>query len=193
MADEPGIALTRQQAVARVGDLVRAAAREAVLAAAAAHRRGTAIAQGLGASPGRVSGRAVFSFEEAADLADSDEDASIILLRPETSPEDVPGMAVAAGIITATGGLVSHATVVARGWGLPAVVGAHTLIIGGTGARTTDDRHHLSPGDEVTLDGTTGEIWLGDDPDSADSEPLDADAVLARDQPELLRLEAWSA
>lgn len=65
---------------------------------------------------------------------------------------------------------------VARGWGLPAVVGAHALIIDGTGARTADDRHHLSPGDEVTLDGTTGEIWLGGDPYSAGPESLDVDA-----------------
>lgn len=85
-----------------------------------------------------------------------------MLLRSETSPDDVPGMAVSAGVITATGGLVSHAAVVARGWGLPAVVGAESLVIDGTGARTADEAHRIAPGDVVTLDGTTGEVWLGD-------------------------------
>jgi phosphoenolpyruvate synthase/pyruvate phosphate dikinase len=95
-------------------------------------RRGHGIADKpppAAASPGRVTGRAVFTSEEACDLADEDEEASIVLLRSETSPDDVPGMAVSAGVITATGGLVSHAAVVARGWGLPAVVGVESLVI----------------------------------------------------------------
>ncbi len=193
MAEEPDISLTRQEAVARVGGDVRAAAREAVLAAARARHRGQAIACGLGASPGRVTGRAVFTSEDACDLADEDEDAPIVLLRSETSPDDVPGMAVSAGVITATGGLVSHAAVVARGWGLPAVVGAESLVIDGTGARTADGVHRIGPGDVVTLDGTTGEVWLGGDPDSVDAEPTDANAILADALPELLRLEEWAA
>lgn len=192
MAEEPGIGLTREQAVARVGTDVREAAREAVLAAAQVQRRGEPTARGLGASPGRTTGRAVFSSEEAADLADADDDASIVLIRPETSPEDVPGMAVAAGIITATGGLVSHAAVVARGWGLPAVVGVETLVVDETAARTADGRHALAPGDDVTLDGTTGEVWFGGDPDAADDEPIDADGILAVELPELEKLERWT-
>ena len=120
-------------------------------------------------------------------------EAPIVLLRSETSPDDVPGMAVSAGVITATGGLVSHAAVVARGWGLPAVVGVGSLVIDGTGARTADGVHRIAAGDAITLDGTTGEVWLGGDPDSADAEPSDVNAILADALPELLRLEEWTA
>jgi pyruvate,orthophosphate dikinase len=189
MAEEPGTPLTRAQAVERVDDEVRAAARQAVLAAATTQQRGEAIACGLGASPGRVSGKAVFSSEEAAD---ADEDEEIVLIRPETSPEDVPGMAVSVGIVTGTGGLVSHAAVVARGWGLPAVVGVDTLIIGASGARTADGRYTITPGDLVTLDGTTGEIWLGDDPSGTGHGTVDEDQVLAAGLPELAVLESWA-
>jgi pyruvate,orthophosphate dikinase len=189
MAEEPGIPLTRDEAVERVGPEIRSAAREAVLAAAVTQKRGDAVARGLGASPGRATGRAVFSSDEAVD-ADDD----VVLIRPETSPEDVAGMSVSVGIVTGTGGLVSHAAVVARSWGLPAVVGAGDLLIDGTGVRTRDGRRTIAPGDVVTLDGTTGEVWLGGDPDDIGSAgPLDAEAVLAEQLPELLTLEAWAA
>lgn len=190
MAEEPGSPLTREQAVDRVGEDVRAAARQAVLAAAATQQRGEAIAQGLGASPGRVTGKAVFSSDEAAEAGD---DEDIILIRPETSPEDVPGMAVSVGVITGTGGLVSHAAVVARGWGLPAVVGVEDLVIDGDGARTADGRHAIAPRDEVTLDGTTGEVWLGRDPAQTAEGTVDEAAVLAEHLPELGLLEDWTA
>jgi pyruvate,orthophosphate dikinase len=131
----------------------------------------------------------VFSSEEAADAGD---DEDLVLVRPETSPEDVPGMAVSVGIITGTGGLVSHAAVVARGWGLPAVVGVEALLIDAHGARTADGRHALASGDLVTLDGTTGEIWLGGDPAAAEGGIVDEDAVLAADLPELAVLESWA-
>ncbi|WP_181779387.1 PEP/pyruvate-binding domain-containing protein [Pseudonocardia pini] len=190
MAEEPDSPLTREQAVERVGAEIRATARQAVLAAAATQQRGDAIAEGLGASPGRVTGKAVFSSEEAAD---ADDDEEIVLIRPETSPEDVPGMAVSVGVITGTGGLVSHAAVVARGWGLPAVVGVEALVIDGGGARTSDGLHTIAPGDLVTLDGTTGEVWLGGDPAEAAGSPLDDEAVLAEHLPELAQLESWAA
>jgi pyruvate, orthophosphate dikinase len=187
MAEDPDIPLTREQARHRVDGQTRAAARDAVLAAAGHQHRGDAVARGLGASPGRVTGAAVFSSDAAADAGDDEE---IVLIRPETSPEDVPGMAVSVGIVTGTGGLVSHAAVVARGWGLPAVVGADTLIIDGSGARTADGRFTISPGDLVTLDGTTGEIWLGGDP-SAGDRTVDEARVLAANLPELAVLESW--
>ncbi len=88
------------------------------------------IAKGLGASPGAAVGRAYFTADAAADAADRGE--KVILVRNETSPEDVHGMIVAEGILTARGGLVSHAAVVARGWGKPAVVGAEAVKITGT-------------------------------------------------------------
>ncbi len=189
LAEQPDIPLTRQEAVDRVTPEIRVSARQAVLAAASARCRDEPIATGLGASPGRATGRAVFSSEEAAD---TDENDPVVLIRAETSPEDVPGMAVSAGIITGTGGLVSHAAVVARGWGLPAVVGAADLLIDPTGARTADGRFCIAPGDEVTLDGSTGEIWLGGDPESAGASQLDEHAILAESLPELLRLEDWA-
>ncbi|WP_181779470.1 PEP/pyruvate-binding domain-containing protein [Pseudonocardia pini] len=190
MAEEADSPLTREQAVERVDAEVRTTARQAVLAAAATQQRGDAIAHGLGASPGRVTGKAVFSSDEAADAGDDEE---LVLIRPETSPEDVPGMAVSVGVVTGTGGLVSHAAVVARGWGLPAVVGAEDLVVTAEGARTADGLHTIAPGDLVTLDGTTGEIWLGGDPAAAEGGTVDEEAVLAQHLPELAVLESWSA
>ena len=89
----------------------------------------TVIAKGLAASPGAAVGRVYFTADDAADAADRGE--KVVLVRTETSPEDVHGMKVAEGILTARGGLVSHAAVVARGWGNPAVVGAEALRING--------------------------------------------------------------
>ena len=85
------------------------------------------LTHGLAASPGAAVGRVYFTADDAADAADRGE--KVILVRSETSPEDVHGMIVAEGILTARGGLVSHAAVVARGWGKPAVVGAESIRI----------------------------------------------------------------
>ena len=117
-----------------------------------------AIAKGLGASPGVATGQVVFTAEAAIEA--SDEGISVILVRPETSPADVHGMAVAQGIITATGGLASHAAVVARGWGIPAVVGVANLAIFDSSA--TFREKTVIEGETVTFDGTTGEIFFGD-------------------------------
>lgn len=192
MAEDPGFELTRQQAVERVDPATRAAARSATVAAATKHEQREPVARGLGASPGRVSGHAVFTSDAAID-ADDDGVDGIVLIRPETSPEDVPGMAVATGVITATGGLVSHAAVVARGWGLPAVVGAGDLVVNENGAYTADRSRAIAPGDTVTLDGTTGEIWLGADDGSPDGDAADEDTLVAGALPELLTLESWAA
>ena len=87
------------------------------------------IAKGLAASPGAAVGRVYFTADDAVDAAERGEE--VVLVRNETSPEDVHGMQVAEGILTARGGLVSHAAVVARGWGIPAVVGADAVKIAG--------------------------------------------------------------
>jgi pyruvate, orthophosphate dikinase len=187
MAEDPRFPLTRGEAVARVDPETRIAARQAVVAAVGTGSDGEPVARGLGASPGRTTGRAAFTSEAACDAAD---DGPVILVRPETSPEDVPGMSVSEGVVTATGGLVSHAAVVARGWGIPAVVGAETLVVDEDGARTADGRTTIAPGDEITLDGTTGELWLG--AVGGEREDADEEAVVARDLPELLRLEEWA-
>ena len=98
-----------------------------------------------------------FTADDAADAADRGE--KVILVRSETSPEDVHGMMVSQGILTARGGLVSHAAVVARGWGTPAVVGAEAIQIEGKQFRVGDVV--VKEGDVISLDGTTGEIMLG--------------------------------
>ncbi len=88
------------------------------------------IATGLAASPGAAVGRAYFTRRRSASTP-SERGEKVVLVRNETSPEDVHGMQVAEGILTARGGLVSHAAVVARGWGIPAVVGADAVKIEG--------------------------------------------------------------
>jgi pyruvate,orthophosphate dikinase len=115
------------------------------------------LARGLAASPGAAVGAAYFSADDAADAADRGE--RVILVRTETSPEDVHGMIVAEGILTSRGGLVSHAAVVARGWGKPAVVGAEAIKI--EGKQFTVGSHVVREGDVISVDGTTGNVVLG--------------------------------
>jgi pyruvate,orthophosphate dikinase len=119
--------------------------------------RGTVIAKGLAASPGAAVGRVYFTADSAEAAATAGE--KVILVRSETSPEDVHGMMVAEGILTARGGLVSHAAVVARGWGKPAIVGAESVRI--TGTSFTSNGVTVNEGDYVSLDGSSGEVVLG--------------------------------
>ncbi|MFM8867316.1 MAG: pyruvate, phosphate dikinase [Ilumatobacteraceae bacterium] len=116
-----------------------------------------AIAKGLAASPGAAVGKVYFDTSHAEEAAGRGED--VILVRSETSPEDVHGMMVAKGILTSRGGLVSHAAVVARGWGKPAVVGAESVKIEGN--QFTVGRVVVREGDVISLDGSTGEVMLG--------------------------------
>jgi pyruvate,orthophosphate dikinase len=95
----------------------------------------------------------------AAAVAAAAAGRAVILVRHETSPDDVHGMAAAAGILTATGGLASHAAVVARGWGIPAVVGAAELVVEPTGVRIGG--RFLEVGATISIDGGTGEIFAG--------------------------------
>ena len=113
---------------------------------------------GVGASPGAAVGRAYFSSAACVEAADRGE--RVILVRPETSPDDVQGMQVAEGILTSRGGLASHAAVVARGWGIPAVVGADQVEV-------HEDRCSVGgitilAGELISLDGATGEVVLGE-------------------------------
>ena len=116
-----------------------------------------AVAKGLAASPGAAVGKVYFTADDAEAAAKRGE--AVILVRSETSPEDVHGMMVAKGILTSRGGLVSHAAVVARGWGTPAVVGADAVQIDGKMFRAGDVV--VREGDVISLDGTTGEVMLG--------------------------------
>ena len=133
-----------------------------------------AIAKGLAASPGAAVGQVYFTAEgaEAAEKAGKD----VILVRSETSPEDVHGMMIAKGILTSRGGLVSHAAVVARGWGTPAIVGADAVKISGNSF--TVNGVTVNEGDWLSLDGTTGEIMLGQLALMASKPPKEFDTIL---------------
>ncbi len=119
------------------------------------------VATGLPASPGGATGQVVFSAEEAEEQAAEGHD--VILVRRETTPEDIHGMKVAAGILTELGGMTSHAAVVARGMGVCAITGCDSLHIDlDAGLVTTADGIAIRRGDTLTLDGTSGEVMLGD-------------------------------
>ena len=117
------------------------------------------IATGLGASPGAATGEVAFTAEEAEKLAADRRD--VILVRTETSPEDIHGMHAARGILTARGGMTSHAAVVARGMGRPCVSGAGMLKIDAVAGTMTAGPVTIRRGDVVTIDGTTGEVFKG--------------------------------
>ncbi|HOA04314.1 MAG TPA: pyruvate, phosphate dikinase [Candidatus Fermentibacter daniensis] len=117
------------------------------------------ITKGLNASPGGASGRAVFTAEDAEAWAGRGE--SVILCRLETSPEDIGGMAVAKGILTARGGMTSHAAVVARGMGAPCVAGASSLHVDAGSRTITCGDVVIREGDLLAIDGFSGEVFLG--------------------------------
>lgn len=154
-ATAAGTAEARWQAVAAVPpELVEALLHGSVDAAASG---AVAVATGVAASPGVGSGVLCLSVDDVLDAADEGRDA--VLACVETSPADEVGMRLAAGIVTARGGTASHAAVVARGWGIPAVVGVD-------GLEVFDDHvvaggHRIDRGAEVGLDGGTGEVLLG--------------------------------
>ncbi len=153
-----GWSISRNEALLRVS----ATDLEAILHPQFDGPTGRVIASGLGASPGAAVGRAYFTADDAADAAERGE--QVILVRNETSPEDVHGMMVAEGILTAKGGLVSHAAVVARGWGKPAIVGAESLVVGPNSFTVESDAGLVTvkEGDVLSLDGATGEVVLGE-------------------------------
>jgi pyruvate,orthophosphate dikinase len=135
----------------------------------------TVWAKGLGASPGAAVGRIYFTADEAAQAAARGE--KVILVRNETSPEDVHGMLASEGILTARGGLVSHAAVVARGWGKPAVVGAEALRLSDHTVTAGDET--LSEGDWVSLDGAAGIVVAGEVPLTSADPPAEFETVLS--------------
>ncbi len=117
------------------------------------------IANGLPASPGAASGKVVFSSEEAERLSQVMQD--VILVRIETSPEDIQGMHAAKGILTARGGMTSHAAVVARGMGRPCVSGSSEIDINYDQKKFKTSEIEIKEGDLITIDGSTGRIILG--------------------------------
>ncbi|MCY4548053.1 MAG: pyruvate, phosphate dikinase [Defluviicoccus sp.] len=119
----------------------------------------TRFVRGMPASPGAASGRAVFSADEAETRARAGE--KVILVRTETSPEDIHGMHAALGILTSRGGSTSHAAVVARGMGRPCVVGASELAIDYRAQAMTARGVTVKAGQTITIDGSAGEVMLG--------------------------------
>ena len=117
------------------------------------------LCKGINASPGAAVGKMAFTAEEARERKDAGE--NIILVRRETSPEDVDGMSAAVGILTSTGGATSHAAVVARGWGKCCVAGASDVQIDEKGKKIKVHGKTYGKNDVISLDGTTGEVMLG--------------------------------
>ncbi|MBF0522734.1 MAG: pyruvate, phosphate dikinase [Candidatus Omnitrophica bacterium] len=120
------------------------------------------LASGINAVPGAAAGKIVFTAAEAEEMAGKGD--KVILVRKETSPEDVGGMHAAKGILTATGGKTSHAAVVARGWGKCCVVGCEALDINYEAKQMTVGGKTLKQGDYITLDGSAGEVFNGNFP-----------------------------
>jgi pyruvate,orthophosphate dikinase len=119
------------------------------------------VAQGIAASPGGASGKVVLSAEAAVAHAAKFPHDPIMLVRKETSPEDVAGMHLAKGILTSTGGKASHAAVVARGWGKPCVVGCEAVKIDEKAQTVTIAGTVVKAGEFLTINGTTGDVMIG--------------------------------
>ena len=119
------------------------------------------VAQGIAASPGGASGMVILSAEAAVEHAAKHPNDPILLVRKETSPEDVAGMHIAKGILTSTGGKASHAAVVARGWGKPCVVGCEAVKIDEAAQTITIAGKVVKAGEFVTINGTTGDVMIG--------------------------------
>ncbi len=154
MAEDPGFPLTRAEAIERVDH----ATLEGIAGLSAVRPDAEPIAAGIAASPGVGYGVLSTDPDEAADLARAG--THVVLVRAETSPSDVHGMVGAAGLVTSLGGAVSHAAVVARSWGIPAVTGVRAIEVDGAGIRVGD--RFISSGTMITVDGGGGRIFEGD-------------------------------
>jgi pyruvate,orthophosphate dikinase len=124
-----------------------------------ARLKATVLTRGLPASPGAATGKVVFHPDLAEERAKAGEE--VILVRTETAPEDFHGMVAAQAVLTARGGMTSHAAVVARGMGKPCVAGASGLTVNYKGRFCESDGIRVLEGDFITLDGSTGEVFLG--------------------------------
>lgn len=154
LALDPDFPLDRREAVERVRALL---ADPPVATSLRSNPASAPLARGIGASPGIASGELATTVERAVARAATGH--AVLLVRPETSPEDVEGMAVAAALLTSRGGLASHAAVVARGWGIPAVVGLAALSIDAGGIELGGRR--FAVGDSLSLDGASGDVYAG--------------------------------
>ena len=148
-----------------------------------ARARGDLLARGLNASPGAATGAAVFDAKRARDLGNQGQ--AVILVRPETSPEDVPGMLASKGVLTQHGGMTSHAAVVARGSNQPGVVGCSGIHVDVERRQFTvwETGRVVREGDVISIDGSTGEVFWGAVPTKA---------VVYEEQTELVKLLTWA-
>jgi pyruvate,orthophosphate dikinase len=119
------------------------------------------VAQGIAASPGAACGKVILSAEAVVEHYEKFPNDPILLVRKETSPEDVAGMHLAKGILTSTGGKASHAAVVARGWGKPCVVGCEAMKIDEVNQQITLGGKVVKAGEFLTINGTTGDVIIG--------------------------------
>lgn len=124
------------------------------------HTKKTELAKGLPASPGGVCGQVVFTPEDAVDYREKG--IKVILVRVETSPEDIAGMVAAQGILTSRGGMTSHAAVVARGMGKCCVAGCSDIEVNYQSETFKAKGYIIKKGDVITLDGSTGDVYLGE-------------------------------
>ncbi|MBL7169627.1 MAG: pyruvate, phosphate dikinase [Candidatus Aenigmarchaeota archaeon] len=131
----------------------------------AAKKQSEVLTKGLPASPGAAVGKIVFNSKKAAEIVEKNPDEKLILVRTETSPEDIEGMNASQGFLTARGGITSHAAVVARGMGKCCIAGAGDIIVkekeGKVVVKTPGGERTLTEGDWITLDGGTGEVFEG--------------------------------
>jgi pyruvate,orthophosphate dikinase len=152
----------------------------------------TAIAKGVPASPGAASGAAVFDADTAVEWGKKGK--AVILVRVETNPNDVHGMVEAKGILTQTGGTASHAALVARGMGRPCVVGASSIDVDVRKRMFSAGGKTINEGEEITIDGTTGEVYLGSVP-TIEAQSLNkhrAASTILRWADQFRRLEVWA-
>jgi pyruvate,orthophosphate dikinase len=147
--------ITREEAIMRVGpnDIQGLLHKQLK---AGAHRP---LAKGLNAAPGAAGGRVCFDALDA--VTNAKKGVSVILVRPETSPDDIQGIAAAAGVLTQRGGLTSHAAIVTRSMGKPCICGAETIDIDLGARKFTTHGEVVKEGEEITIDGTTGNIYRG--------------------------------
>ena len=181
LAQEPEYSFTREDAVRRTAGIMAAPPRlgrplREVVA-------GELLSTGVAASPGVAAGRACFTADAVLECVAAGDPA--VLVRPTTDPSDVHGMVEAAAIVTATGGMMSHAAVLARAWGVPAVVAVDGLTVTESSAMLGDSR--VGPGEWISVDGSDGSLCLGRFATSSDEVPEAAvlrewAAAMANDQ-----------
>ncbi len=147
------------------------------------------LAKGLPASPGAATGKVYFTAEDAVKAAKAG--VKVILVRQETSPEDIEGMNVAEGILTSRGGMTSHAAVVARGMGKCCVAGCSALRVEEEQGRFIVNGERVSEGDDISLDGNTGSVYLGNIP-TAEPEVCGSFSVLMDWADKIRTLEVWA-